>query len=509
MGNSINNISFNQDYSCVTVATSKDRKIFNCDPFGQFYNSEDTGDIDETKGSTGSTSDDKGTKNKGKPTSFLKMLFSTSLAIIVPWDAEGGRLLKIYNMKQKLKICELQFPSRIVEVKLNRKRLCVVVDNGQIYIYDLSCVRLMKVLQTCLSCEGGHYKGENAFVGEIGSHDRSLLVIPIAMVSEQTDLFNSQEEIGASEMGPGKSNLIDPLVDWLTAPEHKKEITLDDIKKDAQGWILVFDTIQLKPVLIYKAHSSPITKISISSDNTKIATASSKGTIVRVFSLEPLQVSGEDAAVSKHYRITDMTELRRGHHLAQINALSFSMDGNLLGCASVSHTIHLFSLLPLQESTEDKAPSDTDDSRSLEDLNENLANLLISKPPEQLTQADSSYRNYLTSFSKKFGPSSKLLNNSYTRSFVHKLPYKEYFHNLIWHPPRRSFAYIRFPEDSTPSKLEIGFSSNADSSFPGIIYVASYQTGYFYHYKVPMPTAQTSPNEHRKECPLIARFSLC
>ena len=509
MTSSINNISFNQDYSCVTVATSKDRKIFNCDPFGQFYNSEDTKDIDGTKGSIDPKFDDKGTENKAKPTSFLKMLFSTSLAVIVPWNAEGGRLLKIYNMKQKLKICELQFPSKIIEVKLNRKRLCVIVDNGQIYIYDLSCVRLMKVLQMCLSSEGGHHKAKNTFVGEIGSHDRSLLVIPMAMVSDQTDLFNSQEAIGASEAGQGKNRLIDPLVDWLAAPDHKKEITLEDFKKECQGWILVFDTIQLKPVLIYKAHSSPITKISIAGDNTKIATASSKGTIVRVFNLEPLHTSREEGALSKEYRITDITELRRGHHLAQINALSFSLDGNLLGCASVSHTIHLFSLLPLQESNEDKAPSDTEDSRSLEDLNENLANLLISKPPEQLNQNDSSYKRYITSFSRKFGPSSKLLNNSYTKSFVHKLPYKDYFQNLIWHPPRRSFAYIRFPEDYAPSRLELGFSSNADSSFPGIIYVASYQTGYFYHYKVPMPTTQTDPNEQRKECPLIARFSLC
>ena len=35
----INNLTFNQDYSCVSVSTTKYHKIFNCDPFGEFYSS--------------------------------------------------------------------------------------------------------------------------------------------------------------------------------------------------------------------------------------------------------------------------------------------------------------------------------------------------------------------------------------------------------------------------------------------------------------------------------------
>ena len=44
-------------------------------------------------------------------------------------------------------ICELLFPSSILAVKLNRKTLVVVLEN-EIYIYDISNMRLMHVIET-------------------------------------------------------------------------------------------------------------------------------------------------------------------------------------------------------------------------------------------------------------------------------------------------------------------------------------------------------------------------
>ena len=50
-------------------------------------------------------------------------------------------------------ICELLFPSSILAVKLNRKTLVVVLEN-EIYIYDISNMRLMHVIETTPNPEG-------------------------------------------------------------------------------------------------------------------------------------------------------------------------------------------------------------------------------------------------------------------------------------------------------------------------------------------------------------------
>jgi autophagy-related protein 18 len=50
-------------------------------------------------------------------------------------------------------ICELLFPSSILAVKLNRKTLVVVLE-VEIYIYDISTMRLMHVIETSPNPDG-------------------------------------------------------------------------------------------------------------------------------------------------------------------------------------------------------------------------------------------------------------------------------------------------------------------------------------------------------------------
>ena len=65
------------------------------------------------------------------------MLFSTSLVAIVGTGQDASpRLLQIVNTKRESTICELTFISGILAVKLNRKRLVVVLEE-HIYIYDI------------------------------------------------------------------------------------------------------------------------------------------------------------------------------------------------------------------------------------------------------------------------------------------------------------------------------------------------------------------------------------
>jgi hypothetical protein len=229
--------------------------------------------------------------------------------------------------------------------------------------------------------------------------------------------------------------------------------------KDYKGWLLIYDTIELKPLLVMKCHSGSVKKIIIS--NLVIATASSKGTIIRLFYLNDLKL----------YKIVN---LRRGHNIAKITSLKFNQDQTVLACGSES-TIHFFSLNDEEEDDTHQEQEENEDLESLdensklsEDLNENLANLLISKPLEP-------------------EPEKTWKINSYTKKLLKNLPYKDYFNNLILLPPKRSFNIIKLKEHKP---IELGFLDD-------LILVASY-SGKFYQYKF----------DNGRECRLVNEFRL-
>ncbi len=50
-------------------------------------------------------------------------------------------------------ICELLFPSSILSVKLNRKTLVIVLE-VEIYVYDISNMKLLQVIETSKNPDG-------------------------------------------------------------------------------------------------------------------------------------------------------------------------------------------------------------------------------------------------------------------------------------------------------------------------------------------------------------------
>lgn len=487
----IRDLAFNQDFTSLLMSTDEYHKIFNCDPFGEFYVLS--------------------TKDKEKcPTAFLRMLFSTSLTFIVPETASGSRVVKVMNLKLNVKICELVFSLNIVDLKINRRRLVVFVEVGQIYIYELSTIRLIKMVEVNCFLKKGDYQG--SVIADLSADNSSLLVLPLLALNDQSDLLSCDANTGATLSQPGTPvlrpsdstvrNTLDSLIELtqknnMSPLLNREGITLDDLQNDSKGWLLVYDTVNLKPRLIYKAHDTAIAKIAISADSKCIATALTKGTIVRVCHLNQ-----DDSADSDKIKIGHITNLRRGHNPTRVTTLSFSTNAAILGCASDSDTIHFFMVnedAPAAEEDSsdmeiDTRPSDDDTGRSLEDLNENLANLLILRPTEETEKEESGY------FSA-FKRSARLLNNLYTKLIVRKLPYREYLGNLIWEAPRRSFAYIRLPEYVPGASLrhknvEIGFSST------GLVMLASYNTGTLYHYRLPEASGE------REACSLLSLNSL-
>jgi len=96
------------------------------------------------------------------------------------------------------------------------------------------------------------------------------------------------------------------------------------------GELQVFDCINLASRVIIPAHEGQLAALQFSPSGHRIATASEKGTVIRVFSCH-------DGA--------KLYELRRGlKRTASIFSLSFSPCGAFLACSSNTETVHVFRL---------------------------------------------------------------------------------------------------------------------------------------------------------------------
>lgn len=95
-----------------------------------------------------------------------------------------------------------------------------------------------------------------------------------------------------------------------------------------RGNIQVYDAGNLQERIIIEAHSSSIAAMNFSSTGSLIATASQKGTVIRVFCTKNGQ---------------RVMEFRRGvKRYVQIVSLNFSICGNFVSVSSNTETIHIF-----------------------------------------------------------------------------------------------------------------------------------------------------------------------
>jgi len=95
-------------------------------------------------------------------------------------------------------------------------------------------------------------------------------------------------------------------------------------------------------VSIIPAHASSLRALDVSSDGTLLATASSTGTLVRIFS------TGNCAKLA---------ELRRGVDHASIYSVSFSPSGQLLAVTSDKSTLHIFDVPHLNKPPRAESPN--------------------------------------------------------------------------------------------------------------------------------------------------------
>ncbi|KAJ7590332.1 WD40 repeat-like protein [Mycena floridula] len=392
MASSMLYANFNQDFSCVSVGTRKGYSITNCDPFGRVYTMND--------GARG----------------IVEMLFCTSLIALVgaaDQPQSSPRKLQIVNTKRQSMICELLFPSSILAVKLNRKTLVIVLET-EIYIYDISNMRLLHVIETTPNPE--------AICALSPSADSSYLAYPSPVPS------------------PADAAPIPP-------PESQS------------GDVLLFSTRSLTVANVIQAHKSPISFLSINSSGTILATASDKGTVIRVWSVP---------GAEKLY------QFRRGTREARIYSISFNVVSTLLAVSSAHDTVHIFKLGPQDKGT--KGP--TSPAGSLDSREGSL---------------DAGYDAFVEK-KKGLGVSSSLRRKSLqmTKSLTHSVGgYLPSAVTEMWEPSR-DFAFLRLP--TSGARCVVALSG----TIPQVMVISS--EGYFYSYNIDL--------ENGGECSLMKQYSL-
>ena len=109
------------------------------------------------------------------------------------------------------------------------------------------------------------------------------------------------------------------------------------------GQLQVFDADTLAVRVVIPAHEGQLAAITFSRTNTRVATASVKGTVIRIFDTR-------DGV--------KLYELRRGlKRTASIFSLSFSPCGTFLACSSNTETVHVFKLDERYGGQEDGSPT--------------------------------------------------------------------------------------------------------------------------------------------------------
>ncbi|KAF1990870.1 hypothetical protein K402DRAFT_324009 [Aulographum hederae CBS 113979] len=226
-------------------------------------------------------------KSNDGDVSLMEMLFSTSLVALIL----SPRLLRIVNTKRNCTIVELTFPQRVLAIRMNRRRL-IVVTEGEIYLYDMSNMKMLHTIEMS--------PNPNAICALSPSSDSNYLIYPLPQKAAPSA---------------------------FTPPSHIPPAGIH--VAPTSGSLLIFDATKLEAINVIEAHQTPISFISINNTGTLIATASEKGTIIRVFSIPDGQ---------------KLFQFRRGSIPARIFSMSFNETSTLLAVSSATETVHIFKL---------------------------------------------------------------------------------------------------------------------------------------------------------------------
>lgn len=206
----------------------------------------------------------------------MEMLFRCNILALVG----GGNHPKypmnkvmLWDDHQQKCIGELAFKDQVKAVRLRKDKVVVVLET-RIYVYNFSDLKLIDAIETIENPKG---------------------LCSVSYAPEKTFL-------ACLEKGKGRIR------------------------------VNIYDDQETEETHSIEAHNSSVSCITLNFEGTLLATASDKGTIIRLFNPS----TGEA-----------VKELRRGSDKAEIYSITIDVETKWLGCTSDKGTVHIFSLARL------------------------------------------------------------------------------------------------------------------------------------------------------------------
>lgn len=294
-------IGFNQDQTCLAIGTLSGFQIFSTENF-MLLHEEDCGAV-----------------------AIVEMLFRTSLLALVGHpsaDPALRRQLTMWNTTSRSHMCRLEFDSQIHGIRMNHRRVVALLQL-KIHIFELRTMRSLHVIDRIPpSSLGSDSLGLSWLCASSG-----YLAMPLAL-PESSNLLGSSPRHGWSSVQSSRSG--SPGSNGNENDEPPSPARPDTAACDPGpklGLVTIWNAYTLKLVGTVLAHRSPVQALCLNPTGQILATASSRGTVIRLFGLPALEM---------------LFSFRRGTSPCQILGLGFSRDSSYLCAPSSSGTVHIF-----------------------------------------------------------------------------------------------------------------------------------------------------------------------
>ncbi|GAB1297007.1 WD repeat domain phosphoinositide-interacting protein 1 [Apodemus speciosus] len=303
---------------------------------------------------------------------IVERLFSSSLVVVV--SHTKPRQMNVYHFKKGTEICNYSYASNILSIRLNRQRLLVCLEES-IYIHNIKDMKLLKTLLDipsnptgpeglCAPCPPAALEITSGALTEWGTEvhrtcregglswcqrpratlTRVSLCDPDCPETHCVDqaVLKLRDLVSASRvLGLKNQGCSEEMQTWPVLQKHPRSrlcaLSINHSNSylaypgsQSSGEIVLYDGNSLKTVCTIAAHEGTLAAITFNSSGSKLASASEKGTVIRVFSVPEGQ---------------KLYEFRRGmKRYVTISSLVFSMDSQFLCASSNTETVHIFKL---------------------------------------------------------------------------------------------------------------------------------------------------------------------
>jgi len=363
-------MSFNQDGGCLAIGTASGFRICNVHPFQETFR--------RNLGFQMPTASSNGGGGSGG-IARIEMLYRTNLLALTGHHSTASHSqyppnkVLIYDDHSQRTIGELSFRQKILVTKLRRDRI-VVVLRDRVYVYNFSDLSLLDKVHT----------GDN----------------PAGLIGLSLD--NCGVGGGGGAAGGEKAhNILGGNTNSNLGARNGMVLACPSTQR---GQVRV-ELYGLRRTTFVDAHESALGALALSVDGSLLATASERGTVIRLYDTRGVTVGGGRAAASMNNTSgptasvsssVPLKEFRRGVERATISCLTFSLDSCWLGCASDHGTVHIFQAQDLnstnnESSTQNNSNKTKPRSSSMTGKAMRMLPKLVSSPKKFLMDGEHSH----------------------------------------------------------------------------------------------------------------------